>query len=290
MIYEAWLIDDDNESSRSLGVLKQNETGLFTLTFIDSGNRNLLGEFNRMEITLESNPDDNPNSSRDVVYSSAIPTGSIGHIRHLMAGTEETPGQIPVSVGLIDNVTLINETTKAMLDASSAGNKEEMRSYAEAIANLIVGKDDPKNYFDWDGNGEINDPGDGYGLLINGDQSGYLDGMIHHASYSAKANGATSAIRMHAEHVEICIQNLETWSPELRDIAIRIARSSDDQDVESDLALASVLASQMLNGIDINGNESIDPITGEGGAWTAVEHAEYMSDMLILPGENQVPQ
>ena len=288
--YEAWLVDDENESSRSIGLLAQNDAGQFTLTFVDPQNQNLLGQYNRMEITLEPNPDDNPNSSRDVVYSSTVPSGSLGHIRHLLVATDETPNQIPVSVGLINNVTFINQSTKSMTEAYATGDRGAMRSYAEAIVNLIVGKDDPQFYLDWDGNGTINDPSDGYGLLINGDQSGYLDGMIHHSSYSAAATGASSFVQMHAGHVEICIQNIEIWAPELRDLAIRIARSSQDQNVETDLNTAVVLADQILNGLDINGDESVDPIPGEGGALTAVKHSEYMADMIILPGENQVPQ
>ena len=114
--------------------------------------------------------------------------------------------------------------------------------------------------------------------------------MIYHASIAAKANGTTKAIQMHAGHVEICIQNLETWSPELRDVAIRIAQSTDEQNMDADLALAAALADKMLNGIDIDGDEAIAPIPGEGGALTAVQHAGYMSDMTIQPGENQVSQ
>jgi hypothetical protein len=89
--------------------------------------------------------------------------------------------------------------------------------------------------------------------------------------------------------VEVCIQNLEDWAPELRDLALGIARSVDSQDVDADLRRANALAHQMLEGIDIDGNESVDPIAGEGGAITAFEHAEYMSDMQIFAGENQVP-
>jgi hypothetical protein len=288
MQYEAWLIDDDRESSRSLGVLEQNDTGQFSLTFVDPQSENLLGRFNRMEITLEPNPDDSPNSSRNVVYSSGIPPGSLEHIRHLMVGTDETPGEIAVAEGLIANVSLVKDSAAAMLEASNTGDRAAMQSNAEAIVNLIVGKQDLSYYNDWDGNGTIEDPGDGYGLLINGGQAGYLDGMIHHASYSAKASGATSEIVMHAEHVEICIQNLEDWAPELRDLALDITRAAQDQDVDAEVLKASILANQMLDGVDIDGSESIDPIAGEGGAITAVEHAEYLSDMPILPGENQI--
>ena len=205
-----------------------------------------------------------------------------------MVGTDETPDHIAVAVGLVNNVSLLKGSAEAMLEASNAGDRAGVQSRAEEIVNLIVGKEDIVYYGDWNKDGMISDPGDGYGLLINGSQAGYLDGMIHHASYSAKASGATAEISMHAGHVEVCTQNLETWAPELRDIALRIARAPQDQDLEADLRRASILAAQMLDGIDIDGNEAVDPIAGEGGAITAFEHAEYMSDMPILPGENQV--
>ena len=111
--------------------------------------------------------------------------------------------------------------------------------------------------------------------------------MIHHASYSADAPGATNDIQMHAGHVEICTQNLETWAPELRDLALNIARTSDSQEVEVEIRNAVALADQMLNGIDIDGSETVDPIPGEGGALTALTHVGYMSDMPIFPGEGQ---
>jgi serine/threonine protein kinase len=285
--YEAWLIDDDNELRRSLGVLTQNNSGKFSLTFVDPQSQNLLSKFNRMEITLEPNPDDSPNSSRNVLYASSLSPGSLEHIRHLMVGTDETPGQIAVVVGLANNVSLLKQTADAMLEASNAGDRAAAQSKAEEIVNLIVGKEDIVYYGDWNSDGTIGDPGDGYGLLINGSQAGYLDGMIHHAGYAAEASGATAELVMHAGHVEICTQNLETWAPELRDIALRIARAPQDQDIEADIRRAAVLATQMLNGIDIDGNESIDPIAGEGGVNTAVEHAKYMSDMVIVPAENQ---
>jgi hypothetical protein len=288
--YEAWLIDDDTESSRSIGVLEKNADGQFTLTYVDPDGQNLFGKYDRMEITLEPNPDDSPNSSRNVAYSSAIPSGSLGHIRHLVVGTEETPGKVAVVVGLKNNVDLLERTTQAMADAYASGDRAAMKSNAEAVVNLIVGKEDTQDYADWDGNGKINDPGDGYGLLINGDQGGYLDAMIHHASYSADANGAPRSVRTHAEHVEICIQNVETWAPELRDLAIQIARASKNQNIDAEINKAVVLAGQIRDGVDINGNESVDPIAGEGGVLTAIEHAEYMADLNIVSGENQIPQ
>ena len=53
---------------------------------------------------------------------------------------------------------------------------------------------------------------------------------------------------------------------------------------------AVALADKIRNGIDVNGNEKIEPIPGEGGAVTAYEHAYYMADMVIVPGASQNPR
>ena len=287
--YEAWLISDSGEQRRSLGVLKQDASGQFTANYVDAQSRNLLDGFGQMEITIEPKPDDSPNPSGQVAYSSAIPMGSLIHIRHLLVRMEDNPNHIGMVVGLVNDTTLIKKSADAMLDASKASNTDDVRSNAEAIINLIVGKQDATMYKDWNGDGKIEDPGDGYGLLLNGDQAGYVGGVIDHAKLAAASPDSTAEIRMHSEHVIICAQNVETWSTQLRDIAVRIAEAKAGQNEEADIRSAVALANQMLNGIDINGNETIEPIPGEGGAITAYQHADYMSDMPILPGKAQVP-
>jgi hypothetical protein len=45
---------------------------------------------------------------------------------------------------------------------------------------------------------------------------------------------------------------------------------------------AVAMANQIRVGLDVDGNERVEPIPGEGGALTAYEHAYYMADMLII--------
>lgn len=286
--YEVWLVDTNGEQSRSIGILVKDSSESYSLTFVDPQSRNLLADYTHVEITVEPNPDNNPNPSGNVAYSSGIPRRALAHIQHLMVTTEETPGQIAMIDGLKNNATLINQSAKAMLAAYEAGEVKDVRSNAEAIVNLVVGNQD-SSYVDWDGNGEINDPGDGYGLLVNGEQTGYVGGVHHHSSYAAEETDATSNIRLHNEHVEISIHNIEEWAIELRDVTKRILQAPEGANIEADVRTAVTLANQILNGLDINGNEVIEPIVGEGGALTAYQHAYYMSDMPILPGKDQIP-
>lgn len=286
--YEVWLIENSGEQSRSIGVLKKDESGTYNLTFVDPQSRNLLADYDHMEITVEPNPDNSPNPSGQIAYSSGIPRQAVAHIRHLMVSTDESPNQIGMIDGMLTNATLISQSAETMLAAYETGNLQDVRSNAEAIVNLIVGNQDA-SHVDWDSDGIINNPGDGYGMLLNGEQAGYIEGVHHHSSYSADTEDSTPNIRLHDGHVEISIQNIEKWSIELRDTARRILQTPEGANIEADIRIAATLADQILNGLDIDGNESVDPIPGEGGAKTAYQHAYYMADMPILPGEDQMP-
>ena len=186
--------------------------------------------------------------------------------------------------GLKNNATLVNQSAEAMLSAYTGNQPQDIRSNAEALINLVVGNRD-SSHVDWDANGTINDPGDGYGILVNGDQTGYIEGTHHHSSYSAEAEDSAPNIRLHNEHVEISIHNIEEWAIQLRDTAKRIVQAPEGANIEADIRIAVTLSNQILNGLDTNGNELIEPIAGEGGAITAYQHAYYMADMPILPGK-----
>ncbi|MFN8401698.1 MAG: protein kinase [Anaerolineales bacterium] len=284
--YEAWLIDDGGELLISLGILEKNSSGQYTLTFTDPESRNLLDGFNRMEITLETTPDASPNPSDTILYSSGIPAGALMHVRHLLVSFPSNPDKTPMTTGLMDTSKLIQDAGTELEKAFENGDNTALRLQAETIINLIVGKQS-NEYRDWDDSGKISDPSDSFGLLLNGGQTGYIEGSITHAELAASSGDATANIKLHSEHVVISAKNVEGWSTQLRDVAKRILES--DQVNEADVRLAVSLAEQIYQGVDIDGNESVDPIEGEGGALTAYQHAEYMADMQILEGANLFP-
>lgn len=286
--YEAWLIDDSNETIVSIGLMEKNSSGQFTLTYLDPENRNLLATSNRMEITLETTPDNSPNPSDNIAYSSGLPSGALTHVRHLLVMFASTPNQVGMTVGLLNTSSKVQSSGDALSQAFENGDEKAVRQHAEEIINLIVGKQSD-DYKDWDKDGTVNDPGDGYGLLLNGDQSGYVEGTITHAELSASSPDATANIIEHSEHVTISGRNVEGWAAQLRDVLKRILEASPGQIAEADVRLAASLATQIHDGVDLDGNESVDPIEGEGGAVTAYDHAEYMADMQLLEGANQIP-
>jgi serine/threonine-protein kinase len=280
--YEAWLIEDDREGRISIGIIEFDQDNKGSLTFVDREGRNLLGIYSAMEITVEPDPDPNPNSSNNIAFSVKLPEGGRTHVRHLLFSFSATPDQIGFIRGLDADTNLLIKSAAQLLASFQSGDEEDILLQAENMLNIIVGSQS-EDYKDWNGDGEIDDPGDGYGLLLNGDNLGYIQGSFTHADLAITSPDATENMLTHGEHVKICATNVSDWTAELRAQLIDILQNPTGADREAVIRQAVATANQIRTGVDLNGNESIQPIPGEGGALTAYEHAYYMADMLILP-------
>jgi hypothetical protein len=285
--YEAWLIGDDGEQRLSVGVIRFTADGQGSLIFVDDKGQNLLGKYNAMEITLEPDPDSNPNPSNTVAFLAQLPEGGFTHVRHLLFSFGGTPGQIGFIRGLDEDTNLLTEAAKQMLSAFEDSDGEEVLLQAETMLNLIVG-DQSADYKDWDDDGEVNDPSDGYGLLLNGENLGYIQGTFTHAGLAITSPDATPNMVLHGQHVKICANNINDWTAQLRVELIDIFKDPASLD-ESSIRQAVAMANQIRVGIDLNGNEKVEPVPGEGGALTAYEHAYYMADMLIPAAKHPTP-
>jgi len=280
--YEAWLIADDGESRYSIGIVQFDETERASLTFVDPFGRNLITFYHGLEFTVEPVPDNNPNPSNEVAFRTILPPGGFTHVRHLLSEFTSTPNNTPFVRGLRTETELLNGLSQGMLASFERGNDANVRLQAEQMLNLILG-DQSSDYKDWDGNGAIDDVSDGYGMLLNGSNSGYIDGTLTHANLSITSPDATENMLIHGEHVKIAATNVNEWTPQLRDQLVTIINTASLADAETAVRQSVVLANQILKGIDVNGNENIEPIPGEGGAMTAYDHSYYMADILLIP-------
>ena len=280
--YEAWLIQDDGEQRVSIGILQFDANNTGTLTYVDSQGRNLIGLYHALEITAEPNPDNNTIPSNTIAFASILPRGGYTHVRHLLAAYDGNPNQIGFIQGLDAETKSISDSALVMLTAFEAGDEAGVRLQAERMLNMIVGNQSP-DHKDWNGDGTVDNPSDGFGLLLNGDNEGYIQGTFTHANLSGNSGDATANMMVHGQHVALSAQNVGEWTPQLRDLLLSILQSSNGPDLEGMVRQAVALANQIRIGIDINGNENIEPLPGEGGAITAYQHAYYMADILIFP-------
>jgi hypothetical protein len=125
--------------------------------------------------------------------------------------------------------------------------------------------------------------------LYNSSNLGYIQGTFTHADLAITSPDATENMLTHGNHVKVSATNIGDWAAKLQAQLKDILTNPASADRERLIRQTVTIANQIRTGLDVDGNEKIEPISGEGGALTAYEHAYYMADMLILPAPNQTP-
>jgi hypothetical protein len=180
------------------------------------------------------------------------------------------------------NTRLVEQNTKELQSAFQRGDYYSMRQNAEVVLNLLAGSQSDMHK-DWNGDGQVNNPGDGFGLLLNGDRLGYIQTVYALTDYTVSSADATEYMIKHGEEVKICTQNLSRWTPQLRNLIQTILISTTETDLSQPVLDSVQLADQLLNGIDFDKDGTIEPIPGECGIISAYESASSMADMPLLP-------
>ena len=278
--YRAWLANGTERLS--LGVLQVDGSGQGELTFDAPRDVNLLATYSGVQITLEPEAGSDANGSDALVYAYSLPDDALIYLRQLLVSFSDTSEKVGLIQGLTRDAELIDEAASSMLSAYEAGDSAGARINAEAIMNLLVGEKSPDQK-DWNGDGQISDPGDGYGLLRNGNNLGYIQAVYSHADYAVTASGGARNITDNGEDVQACAQNFASWATELQEVVRTILEANSLAGVEPEIRRAADLASRILNGIDVNENGTVEPVTEECGALVAHEYAYHMADMPLLP-------
>jgi serine/threonine protein kinase len=276
--YEVWLVGANQRLS--LGILSLDGNGRGELKFTDPGTVNLISTYSGVEVTVEPDPDPSPNSSGVVAYSFHHPDEEIPHLRSLLASATDTPDQIALIQGLSQDMKTIDELAKEMQKASANGNTDRVRLNAEAILNTIVGSQSP-SYRDWNNDGQADDPSDGYGLLLNGRNLGYLQATYTEADAATRAAGVSEQTKNFAQGLENSVQNLAQWTEQLQNVVTPILAATAPADLADQVNQAVSLADKMVNGIDLDEDGVVEPLVGEAGVLVAYEQAYRMADMPL---------
>jgi plastocyanin/uncharacterized membrane protein YozB (DUF420 family) len=263
--YSAWLSGADGRLL--LGRLDAGRDGAHTLTYTSEDQHNLLGGFDRVSVGR---------NLEEAVLSGTLPEKALVHLRHVLVGIPATPKGIGFGLGLRQETDELLRHAQFLAEAMDDGNLPLEKLHAEHMINLIEGAEG-EHFGDLNGNGKIDNPGDGYGLLENGSQDGYVSGMREHARLAAEAADATAEIKLHAGHVQIAGENTQSRASELRDRALAILSKRSVADTRVEVQKVLSLAHQTIQGVDLNGDEQVAPTPGEGGASVAYQHAQLMA-------------
>jgi hypothetical protein len=282
--YEVWLLAQGGEIRTNIGSVEMERSGEGQLIFADPSTANLLGAYDQIEITIE--PDNDPNrdeSSGEVVASSVFPPLALIHVRHVDSSFGAAPNGTALVQGLLSTSESLDDSIQALQAAFESNDEAAVRKKTEEVINQIVGKANETQYKDWDEDGTVDDPGDGFGL------AGYIPDSISHAKFAAEAIDATENIQANSANVVLSVENMDGWAIQLLNKALELQEMPMGADMKPVIDEMAVLARQIVDGVDSNGNETIEPIVGEGGAETAYQYAYNMAVMPLLAGAHQVP-
>ena len=274
--YNAWIVDTQSERTTNLGTLVQNKDGTYTVK--STHGNNVLGLGNKVIVTSEKGAVNVPTGQ--VILHAIFPPNAFVHIKHLLVSFPDTPGHIGLLVGLQDQAQKLSSASQLLQSISAGQNTFAIQCAAQSIIDIAEGANGThyQPLSNQCATVNIAEAGDGYGLLGTG---GYIKNGEAHASLAATQSDTTPNIRVHAGHVTICLQNMNGWvstiDHDAQDLRNNPSNTAKVQEIVT-------LANHAFNGFDANGDGSIDPIPGEGGAVTAYYHGQLMAGLVLAPG------
>jgi serine/threonine protein kinase len=297
---EVWLKSETGDSIRDVGPVEFSATGAGRVEITDPNQKNFLLEHNQILITVEQDGVNIAQPTGEVVYSSVFPPQALTHVRHVLVSFGQLPDKGPLMQNLwYYSASYVNRSINGnefeedfkvgMVQAFNNGDEATVLKRNEEVINMIVG-DKSDLYRDYNNDGTIDDPGDGFGSLANGDRLGYLQETALHAKYAADAADSTPNIRTYSENMQVCIRNLDGWTNHLLTLALDLNETPFGPQMEPIMAEMAVVGKSLLSGVDVNENGRLNEvIAGECGADTAYEQAYFMADMFIYPGADRLP-
>ena len=280
--YVGWLVSDDDSVKLSTGPMTVAQDGSITFNFDASNKRytgeNLIHNYSKVVITMEAagqDPDAPIASFRRAVFHHSIPLEAMSHIRHLL--TKSPSGS---DKGII---TQLQDQIQVSIDhavlARNSKTLDDVRLHTHHVINLIEGSGGAN----FDSGAGVPSPGDDKGVLS------HANGRTHAGLAMGQAAG-DEVITTFGDLVLVTGKNVEDFATQARDEALRSLNETDI--VFAKLVLAGVegLLRSSLSGVDADGDGTIEPVAGEGGAKQAYEQAQYMAIYWLEPWAPPPPQ
>jgi plastocyanin len=256
--------------------LQPDAQGNASLEYVEPSGKNLVGAYTGFSITAEAAGSTPSAPSGTILIANSLPAGVLGPVRQLLVSGDNAPNKIGYSAGLVAMIEELVPHAKAVSGAAALGDSKSMDRHIEHMLNILEGKGGP-DYGDFDGNGVVQDPGDGFGI------DHYIDQIGAQAAAASAAGDASQNVKTHAAELQVLAINLRAWANQTTDLLLQAHKATAIADKQSLASQALVLSRIMLNGQDKNHNGIIDPLAGEGGAYTTYFYSQYLAALGAVP-------
>ena len=270
--YEGWLFSATG-AAISMGTFTPDGNGSVDHTYTDPEGRNLAAVYSGFRASVEPDFGDGPEMSQEIAFEGALHSAVVPLVREAILKSVERPVRSLLE-GLATEAILGQDHLIFARDGFAGDLLAGGLGHAEHTINILVGSADDR-FGDKNGDGQTQNPGDGYGVL------GYLNALQAKAVAAKEADPSSAELALHADYLQILIQN----SLERTEGIVQLVERSFAQDsAASALTLvdqAQTLYDELQRGSDINGNQRIEPIQGEGGLVLVAQHAGYLANIEV---------
>lgn len=270
--YAAWLSDRQNPPI-SVGKLNVKADGTALLNYVDPKGANLLITYSAVLITVQAK---DSNAFGTVAFSGSIPAQANVHVQHVIARFPDTPGNIGLLNGALQQDEIMSDHVQLLSDAVNKNSVVLARLHLEHIHNIMTGKDGAQDLNN-DGKLTISPPGDGYGLF------NYLTNAVEHAQLASQQSDATDAVKASAEAVMISAANASTTLTQMQTLVLDAAAKKTISEMKPLIAQIVTLNNTVLNGTP-DSNGKVTATKGSGGLGLAYSAALTMASFPIFPG------
>jgi serine/threonine protein kinase len=269
--YEGWLSNTDTEAVISIGSVNVDVLGSGQLSYVDADGANLPTLYNRIWLTQESDDDDQPDTTARR-YVGTVPIAVTNALREIL--TESEAGFNGGS--LLDGALIEARIGKQHSGyAASARNLSGLRLHAEHTINIYLGASE-----DYDGDGRGNNPGRGVGVDF------FLTQIEERLVAAAEDAADDPQAQTQIEYIRVCLVNVRGWMDEIIAIEQSFIAAADIESVEADTRRSTEVADALIEGIDLNGNGSVELFEGECGLQQIGESGILVGNLTLREGES----
>lgn len=273
--YDVWLVDDEGGYTL-IGTAVVDAP----FTYTHPNGANLVGITAGVTLSRAEKLAENATAPEEVHYHGEIPAAIRPHIRALVVAALDTPENMPYDPGLQEQAALAWEHGQLAQNAALAGDLTGARMHAEHVWNILHGEASDL-YGDINEDGQVQNPGDGYGVWPYAFQVTDLAKQIAATPDldAARVDAATGMVQ--------CATNIsDNWGPAADEKILAIlAAANADAAKNATTALVTALE-QIHHGVDADGNGAVDAVVDECGAEQAYQLSHQLFDLHLTPATN----
>lgn len=270
--YELRTIGNEGEVRLNLGELPVED---HRIRFAGTADENLLAHNRGVEIIVVREGEE---EEVRPVFTGALPPPFLDHVRQILIEAPER--EMGFLAAAEDQAALAIQHSGFAHDALLANDLENARRHVEHVVNILDGND-PENpeADDLDGDGQGQNPGDGFGVLA------HLEGIRQQIGPVIESMPPNGRLDFHAALLDTTTTHSLEIANAAIDKAIQVLSTDTVEEAQPFAEELNAILASLLEGQDLDENGVIDPLAGEGSILATRRLVYKFSEIGLTPVE-----